>query len=63
MFPARHLWCTAILLGQPNVAIERCTTLNMATLLPIAEDGEPHDFVAKTNTSDDQTGSKGCAIN
>ncbi|XP_029985484.1 uncharacterized protein LOC115415941 [Sphaeramia orbicularis] len=27
---------------MPNVTVKRCTTLNPATLLPTAEDGEPH---------------------
>lgn len=41
--PARHLSCMATLLSQPHLAIERCTTLNPATLMPLPEDGTPHD--------------------
>lgn len=33
--PATHLSCMAILLSQPHLRIERCTTLNPATLLPL----------------------------
>src|SRR4029434_8106691 len=35
--------------SQPNITIERCVTLNPATLLPTAEDGNPHDCVAETD--------------
>ncbi|KAJ1088407.1 hypothetical protein NDU88_001564 [Pleurodeles waltl] len=41
------------LLGDTNLTIIRCTTLNLATLLPTAEDGKPHDctqVVAITTT-------------
>ncbi|XP_066536095.1 protein NYNRIN-like [Hoplias malabaricus] len=31
---------------MPNITVKRCTSLNPATLLPTAEDGEPHDCVA-----------------
>ncbi|XP_066537969.1 uncharacterized protein [Hoplias malabaricus] len=31
---------------MPNITVKRCTSLNPATLLPAAEDGEPHDCVA-----------------
>ncbi|KAL6467788.1 hypothetical protein MHYP_G00234650 [Metynnis hypsauchen] len=31
------------LLDMLNVTVQRCTTLNPASLLPIPEDGEPHD--------------------
>ncbi len=41
--PARHLACMSILLSQPHLTVERCTTLNPATLLPLPEDGEKHD--------------------
>ncbi|XP_066530174.1 uncharacterized protein [Hoplias malabaricus] len=34
------------LLDMPNITVKRCTSLNPATLLPTAEDGEPHDCVA-----------------
>lgn len=47
--PARHLSCMMVLLSQPNLTIERCNTLNPATLLPTAEDGEPHDCLAETD--------------
>lgn len=48
MSPARHLACMATLLSQTNLTIERCTTLNPATLLPVEIDGEPHDCIAET---------------
>ena len=38
-----------VLLTQPHITIERCVTLNPATLLPTAEDGNPHDCVAETD--------------
>lgn len=41
--PARYLSCMATLLSQPHLTIERCTTLNPATLLPLPDDGEQHD--------------------
>lgn len=41
--PARHLSCMATLLSQPHLTIERCTTLNPATLLPLPDDGTKHD--------------------
>lgn len=41
--PARHLSCMATLLSQPHVTLERCTTLNPATLMPLPDDGEQHD--------------------
>lgn len=41
--PARHLSCMAILLSQPHLTLERCTTLNPATLMPLPEDGDRHD--------------------
>ena len=41
--PARHLSCMSTLLSQPHLTIERCTTLNPATLLPLPDDGIPHD--------------------
>ncbi|KAM4631654.1 uncharacterized protein O3C94_002137 isoform 1-T1 [Discoglossus pictus] len=40
--PSRHLSCMTILLSQPHLHIERCTTLNPSTLVPIPEDGTPH---------------------
>src|SRR4029434_303222 len=49
MSPARHLSCKTVLLSQPHITIERCVTLNPATLLPTAEDGNPHDCVAETD--------------
>ena len=47
MSPARHLSCMNILLNMPNLTIERCTTLNPSTLIPIATDGCTHDCVAE----------------
>ena len=38
----------ATLLSQTNLTIERCTTLNPATLLPVEIDREPHDCIAET---------------
>lgn len=48
--PARHLMCMTVLLSQPHLTIERCSTLNPSTLLPIEGDGEPHDCVAESET-------------
>ena len=33
------------LLELPNIDIKHCKVLNSLTLLPTADDGEPHDFV------------------
>ena len=41
--PARYLSCVATLLSQPHLTLERCTVLNPATLMPLPEDGTPHD--------------------
>ncbi|XP_061625058.1 uncharacterized protein LOC133475738 isoform X1 [Phyllopteryx taeniolatus] len=41
--PARHLSCMAILLSQPHLTVERCTTLNPATLIPLPDEGTQHD--------------------
>lgn len=41
--PAQHLSCMPILLSQPHITIERCTTLNPATLIPTKDDGNPHN--------------------
>ena len=49
MSPARQLSCTTVLLSQPHITFERCVTFNPATLLLTAEDGNPHDCVAKTD--------------
>lgn len=46
--PARHLSCLATLMSQPHLTLERCTTLNPATLLPIEGDGRPHDCLEET---------------
>ncbi|KAL7393657.1 hypothetical protein ABVT39_014052 [Epinephelus coioides] len=46
MSPARHLNCTTILLSQPHLTAERCTTLNPATLLLNETDGTKHDCAA-----------------
>lgn len=46
--PARHLSCMTVLLSQPHITIERCTTLNPSTLLPTEEDGEPHKCLEQT---------------
>lgn len=43
---ARWLRYYTVLLEMPDITVKRCTTLNPATLLPIAEDGTPHDCVA-----------------
>ncbi|XP_077329245.1 uncharacterized protein LOC143963483 [Lithobates pipiens] len=44
--PARHLSCITVLLTQSHITIQRCTTLNPSTLLPIPTDGEKHDCTA-----------------
>lgn len=44
---ARHLRYHTCLLDMPNVTVKRCTVLNPATLLPLPEDGEPHDCIAE----------------
>ncbi|XP_023808656.1 uncharacterized protein LOC101166204 isoform X1 [Oryzias latipes] len=46
--PARHLSCLATLVSQPHLTVERCTTLNPATLMPTPEDGEPHNCLQET---------------
>lgn len=46
--PARHLSCMTVLLSQPHITIERCTTINPATLLPVSTDGEPHCCLTKS---------------
>ena len=38
-----------ILLSQPHLTIERCTTLNSSTLLPNETDGIAHDCVGETS--------------
>lgn len=50
MSPARHLSCMAVLLSQPHLTIERCTTLNPSSYLPTADEGTPHDCVAETKS-------------
>ena len=37
-----------ILLSQPHLTIDRCTSLNSATLLPNETEGTKHDCVAET---------------
>ena len=49
MSPARHLSCMTVLLSQPHIAIEHCVSFNPATPFLMAEDGNPHDCVAKTD--------------
>lgn len=44
---ARHLRYHTCLLDMPNVPLKRCNVLNPATLLPLPEDGEPHDCMAE----------------
>lgn len=46
--PARFLSLTATLMSQPHISIERCTTLNAATLLPTPADGTPHSCKEET---------------
>lgn len=43
--PARHLSCIAVLLSQPHITMERCNTLNPATLMPTPDEGTPHDCI------------------
>jgi len=40
-----------VLLSQPQLAIERCTTLNPSTLLPTPQDGELHDCLSEITIS------------
>jgi len=47
--PSRHLSCM-IVLSQPHLAVERCTTLNLSTL-PTPQDGEPHDCMSEMTIS------------
>lgn len=49
--PSRHLSCMTILLSQPHLTIERCTTLNPSTLMPIASDGDSHNCLAEISES------------
>lgn len=49
MSPARQLFCMTVLLSQPHITIEHCVTFNPATLLLMAEDGNPKDCVEKTD--------------
>ena len=46
--PARFLSLTATLMSQPHLTIERCTTLNPATLMPVQSDGETHSCKEET---------------
>ncbi|XP_048854188.1 uncharacterized protein LOC125721988 [Brienomyrus brachyistius] len=48
----RHLTLVSLLLSQPNIELQRCGLLNPSTLLPTAEDGEPHSCKA---TIEEQT--------
>ncbi|XP_058510228.1 protein NYNRIN-like [Solea solea] len=48
---ARHLRYHTCLLDMPNVTLKRCTVLNPATLLPLPQDGEPHDCMAELSAS------------
>ena len=43
---ARWLRYNTVLLEMPNITVKRSTVINPATLLPTADDGEPHDCVA-----------------
>lgn len=45
--PSRHLLRMTVLLSQPNLTIERCTTPNPSTMMPRDTDGMPHDCMAK----------------
>ena len=45
--PSRHLSCITVLLLQPHVGVKRCVTLNPSTLLPTAQNGEPHDCMSE----------------
>ena len=46
--PARFLSLTATLMSQPHLTIERCSTLNPATLMPVQSDGDPHSCKEET---------------
>ena len=43
--PAHLLHCQHVVVVFANVTVKRCSGLNPATLLPTAEDGEPHNCV------------------
>lgn len=43
---ARYLRYHTCLLDMPNVEVKRCNTLNPASLLPLPDDGDPHDCTA-----------------
>uniref|UniRef100_A0A7N8WJ00 ribonuclease H n=1 Tax=Mastacembelus armatus TaxID=205130 RepID=A0A7N8WJ00_9TELE len=55
--PARQMHWQNILLTMSHVTLKRCTVLNPSTLLPTAEDGEPHSCLelveATANPRDD----------
>ena len=44
---SRYLRYHTILLDLPNVTIRRCNTLNPASLMPLPDEGEPHDCMAE----------------
>lgn len=45
---ARRLSYTAILLSQTHIHIKRCTVLNPAILVPLPDDGTPHNCLETT---------------
>eukprot|EP00079_Xenopus_tropicalis_P020084 XP_012810602.1 PREDICTED: protein NYNRIN-like [Xenopus tropicalis] len=50
--PARLLFCTATLLGQPHLTVQRCSVLNPATLLPSTHTASAeHDCLDNTQVS------------
>jgi len=49
--PSRHLSCMTVLLSQPHLTVEQCTTQDPSTLLPTPRDGEPHDCMAEISIS------------
>lgn len=48
---ARYVQYNTHLLGLPNVTVKRCNVLNPTTVLPLSDEGEPHDCVAELSIS------------
>lgn len=44
---ARYFRYHTCLLDMPNVTVKRCNILNPASLLPLPDDGEPHDCLTE----------------
>ncbi|XP_013882366.1 uncharacterized protein LOC106531129 [Austrofundulus limnaeus] len=48
---ARYTRYFACVLESPNVTVRRCSALNPATLVPLSDEGQPHDCVAELELS------------